>query len=257
VPFLNIAIAPYKVAEADGIRVYALPADAARAENIVNAGRQAVMLLERWYGPLAAKPRVTVVEIPEGFGSQASATAGIILDAAAFKDKAELPQFYHELSHFWNAPDLDAPSPRWNEGLATYLQFRLASEIDGFQGTPDVLERARSRVCTADARRDLERIPFARFGREGRTDWAYSVGLLMFSGLGEVIGEAQLDGGLRQYVQAHLLKGGTTAELTATLAGASGSQKAAAFLHDWMDTTEWVAPVCSAPSFGDALARWR
>ena len=262
VPFLNIAIAKYKTAEADGIRVYALPADASRAETIVRAGRQAMMLLESWYGPLAARPRVTVIEIPEGFGSQASATAGIILDAAVFKDKAELPQFYHELSHFWNPQDLDSPSPRWNEGLATYLQFRLAREIHGFQGTPAALERARTRVCSAEARRELEHTPFARFGAEGRTDWAYSVGLLMFSGLGEVMGEAQLDRGLRQYVQAHLRNGGTTADLVAMLAGASGSsglgsRKTAAFLHDWLDTTDWLEPVCSAPSFGEGLARWR
>ena len=77
-----------------------------------------------------------MIEIPEGFGSQASATAGIILDASAFGDQAQLPQLYHELSHFWNPRDLDVPSPRWNEGLAMYLQYRLARELDGFAGTP-------------------------------------------------------------------------------------------------------------------------
>ena len=257
VPFLNIAIAPYKVAEEAGIRVYALPADAARAGIILDAGRQALTRLEGWYGPLATKPRVTVIEIPEGFGSQASATAGIILDAAAFKDKAQLPQFYHELSHFWNPPDLDVPSPRWNEGLAMYLQFRLAREIDGFAGTSATIERARSRVCAAEAKRDLARVPFARFGAEGRTDFAYTVGFLMFSGLETLMGESDLDRGFRQYVQAHQGKGGTTADLLAALSGASGSKATSAFLHDWMETTEWIGPVCDAPTFSDALARWR
>jgi hypothetical protein len=30
-----------------------------------------------------------------------------------------------------------------------------------------------------------------------------------------------------------------------------------AFFRDWMDTSAWVGPVCSAPSFADALARWK
>jgi hypothetical protein len=57
--------------------------------------------------------------------------------------------------------------------------------------------------------------------------------------------------------RAHLGKGGTTAELIAGLSVVSGSKVTSAFLHDWMETSAWVGPVCSAPTFRDALARWR
>ena len=257
VPFLNIAIAPYRLVEDSSIRVYAFPADAARGRAVLDAGRQAMRLLEKWYGPLPAATHVTVIEIPEGFGSQASATAGIILDASAFKDTRQLPQLYHELSHLWNAADLDAPSPRWNEGLAMYLQFRLARELDGFAGTDAALERTRSRLCEPAARVRVERTPFRRYGADGETDNAYGVGLLMFSALERVIGADALDARVRAYVQAHLARGGTTAEFLAALAEPPLTATVTPLLHDWFETSDWVAPVCSATSFDAALARWR
>jgi hypothetical protein len=257
VPFVNIAIAPYTLREAGGVRVYALPVDAARAEPVIAATRRALDRLETLYGPLPAQPQVTVIEIPEGFGSQASATAGIILDAAAFGDRAQLPQLYHELSHFWNPRDLDVPSPRWNEGLATYLQYRLARELDGFPGTPAAIERARSRVCTGDTRTRLDRTPFARFGAEGVTDYSYRVGFLMFTALETLLGPDRLDAAVREFVQGHIAKGGTTADLIAALSRSSNTKAFDAFFRDWMETSAWVAPVCSAASFGDALARWK
>jgi hypothetical protein len=133
----------------------------------------------------------------------------------------------------------------------------MAREIDGFAGTSAAIERARSRVCSAEARRDLERVPFAQFGAEGRTDFAYRMGFLMFSGLETLMGERELDQALRQYVQTHMENGGTTVELIAGLSGTSGAKGTSAFLHDWMETTAWIGPVCSAPTFSDALGHWR
>ena len=255
VPFVNIAIAPYKLTEAEGVRVYALPDDAAQAASVLAAGRRALARLQALYGPLPSGPRVTVIEIPDGFGSQASATAGIILDAEAFRDKAALPQRYHELSHFWNPRDLDVPSPRWNEGLATYLQYRLAREFDGFGATPAAVERARTRLCASETRTQLERTPFIRFGADGVTDFSYRTGFLMFTALESLLGADRFDAAVRDYVQGHIEKGGTTAELIAVIARAQPTLDA--FFRDWMQTTGWVSPVCSAPTFADAIAHWK
>jgi len=29
------------------------------------------------------------------------------------------------------------------------------------------------------------------------------------------------------------------------------------FWQDWMETTAWVGPVCTAPSLAEAIAHWR
>jgi hypothetical protein len=257
VPFLNIAIAPYTLVEADGVCVYALPDHAARAAQVAEAARLAIGRLEGMFGPLPTPPRITVIEIPEGFGSQASATAGIILDAGAFGDRAELPQLYHELSHFWNPRDLDVPSPRWNEGLATYLQYRLARELDGFDATPARVERARARLCAPETRPSLERTPFIRFGVAGVTDLSYRVGFLMFTALEALLGPGPLDAAVRDFIQTHMKSGGTTTELVAAIWRPQPAGRLDAFFREWMETSGWVGPVCAAPSFADAVARWR
>ena len=257
VPFLNIAIAPYRLVEKQGIQVYALPDDEPKATAVVDAAQQTLARLESWYGPLGTAPRITIIEIPDGFGSQASLTAGIILEAVVFRDRSRLIDLYHELTHLWNPADLDAPSPRWNEGLAMYLEYRLAKDLDGFAGTADVMERARKRVCDASVVPVLRGTPFAQYGRADLTDYSYRVGMLMFAALDAIVGPAILDAGVRGHVQAHLAGGGTTQQLVESLTQAAAPADLGGFFRDWMFTTGWVDRVCSARSFADAVETWR
>jgi aminopeptidase N len=230
--------------ERAGLRIYALPGDEGRAARLAAATDRALAALERWYGPLRSRPAITIMEIPDGFGSQASLTGGIMLDARAFADERELPQLYHELSHLWNVPDRDTPSPRWNEGLATYLQHRLASELDGFTGTADAIERARLRVCGGVGRGDrVAAVPFAQYGVERMTDWSYRVGLLMFDALERKVGRDRLDQGLRTYMQRYKAGGGTTRELARSLDEAS-PEDLQPFFEEWLFSTAWTRTLC-------------
>jgi hypothetical protein len=54
VPHLNIAVAPFTVTEANGVRVNALPGDAADA--ILETTTKALRLLETWTGPCRSRP---------------------------------------------------------------------------------------------------------------------------------------------------------------------------------------------------------
>jgi aminopeptidase N len=259
VPFLNVAVARYLLVESGGVSVYALPEDGPTAERLADATRRALARLESRYGPLRDSPRVTIIEIPEGFGSQAGLNAGIILEAGAFRDPARTPELYHELTHFWNPADLDTPSPRWNEGLAMYLQYRLARDLDSFAGTDAAVERARTRLCDAPVAALLRRTPFVEYGRADLSDYSYRVGLLMFSALDALVGPEKLDAGLRAHIQGHLSGGGTTAQMVGSLseAAAPAGLDASAFFRDWMFTTGWVDRVCSASAFPEAVATWR
>lgn len=242
VPFLNIAVAPYAVTESDLIRINALPGDP--AAGVLDSTRKALELLTAWYGPLDRTPRLTITEIPEGYGSQASLAAGVILDRTAFKDPAERRQLYHELSHIWNGVDLDQPSPRWNEGLATYLQYRLATAIDGYADVAAAAQRIRARVCDGVSRTPLLRsTPLEQYGTRSLTDYSYTVGFLMFTELEQLMGKAALDDGLRTYFQDHKARGGTTAELRAALQHASPVDLSQ-FWQRWMTGVGWVATVC-------------
>ena len=178
VPFLNISIAPYRVTEGDGFRIFAFPEDSAGAAVVSAAVTNALTTLTRWYGSLVRQPDIAVMEIPEGFGSQASLSAGIILTADSFRDRAQLRQLYHELSHLWNPPDADVPSPRWNEGLATFLQWRLAAELDGWSDWNARLESAAQSLVRRCQPVNCATRPLAEYGRAGMTDLSYPVGFL-------------------------------------------------------------------------------
>src|SRR6185436_6780285 len=98
VPFLNITVAPYRILESDATHIFYFPNDSSGARMIERAVSGAMHTFAGWYGELQGKPRLTVMEIPEGFGSQASLAAGIIQTADAFRDRGQLRQVYHELS---------------------------------------------------------------------------------------------------------------------------------------------------------------
>jgi hypothetical protein len=131
-PFLNISIAPFDTIFAGGVRVFYFPADSTGARRLLNNAQTALQTMTRWFGPLRTKANLTITEIPDGWGSQAHLVGGIIETASAFRDANRLGELYHELSHLWNAVDADTPSPRWNEGLATFLEDLLRERIDGW-----------------------------------------------------------------------------------------------------------------------------
>ena len=244
IPFLNIAIAPFARVERGGVRVFALPEDAERAAPLAEAAERAFAWFAATYGALPDPPTITIVEIPQGFGSQASATGGVLLDAAAFRDRSQLTQLYHEVSHLWNVPDRDVPSPRWNEGLATYLQYRVAAALDGFAEMDAARERTRVRVCAAVKEgQPVASVPFAQYGAKNMTDWSYRVGFLMFSELERLAGRERVDTALREYIRKHLASGGSTRDLAAAI-DAHVERDLRAFVDEWMFTTAWTRSQC-------------
>lgn len=98
-PFLAISIAKFHVTDDNGIRIYALPADDAGAKVIAEKTKAAMALLTGWFGPLSHEPKVTIVEIPIMWGSQASLVSGMILNAETFQD----PKWLFELTAVQNS----------------------------------------------------------------------------------------------------------------------------------------------------------
>lgn len=247
VPFLNITVAPYRLLERAGARIFYFAADSSGAEMVARAVAGAVERYTRWFGPLHQEPRVVVMEIPEGFGSQASLTAGILQTADAFRNRSELPQLYHELSHLWNVPDLDRPSPRWNEGLAMFLQWRMAGELDGWTDWDARLARVeRSLLGACGKPAPCDSVPFAAYGRAGVTDRSYSVGLLMFYALYQVLGADEFDRAYRTFFQQYGIQGARAADLIAAFH--MESTRSDRVFGDWYSTTRWYRRLSAGES---------
>jgi hypothetical protein len=215
-PTLNIAVARYHMIDRPGLRVFYFPADSAGAQMIDRAVAGAMAQFAGWFGSIGANAGLTVIEIPEGWGSQASLAGGIIQTADAFRDPAELPQLYHELSHLWNVEDRDQPSPRWNEGLAMFLQYRMAAQLDGWSNWDARLDRSQQiiqRMCQGGT--PCASVPFADYGKRELTDLSYSVGFAMFDALYTATGASAFDSAYREFFQRYRTAGATGADLQA------------------------------------------
>jgi hypothetical protein len=253
VPFLNIAIAPYRVLDSGGVRIFHFSQDSAGARMIERAVTGAVARYTGWYGTLGQDLHLTVMEIPEGWGSQASLTAGIIETADAFRDRAQLHQVYHELSHLWNPPDLDRPSPRWNEGLASFLEWRMAAELDGWDGWEARLDRLEQSVRSGcEPRKPCATVPFADYGKSGLTTLSYPVGALTFYSLYKTLGADAFDRAYRDFFQQYHERGATGLDLVAAFKRAGPASEL--IFADWFSTTRWYTRLSSGEPLRQILS---
>jgi hypothetical protein len=236
---MDFAIAPYRVLERDGRRVFYFPQDSVGARRVFDALEATKAMFAEWFGPLHGPQGFAVISVPTEFGAQADATA-IIQTANAFADARGLESLYHEVSHLWNVRSRDEWPPRWEEGLATYLQFRMAEIRDG---SPPVAERARalSRRVRADVERDtrLGEVPMIDYGRHRMTDASYTVGALLFAALEARLGRADLDRIVGEYFQRYHATGATAQDLVRLSAELSAGASDEVF-DVWLLTTRWV-----------------
>jgi hypothetical protein len=257
VPFLNVCVAPYDVLKSGGVRVYHFREDSTGARAVMSAVDRATGLLQRWFGLLPDSLRLQVIEIPDGWGSQASLTGGIIQTASAFRDAGRLKELYHELSHLWNVKDLDVPSCRWNEGLAMFLQERIDAELGGEEPLATrmtrALEHERDRITRAP---DLAEVAFADYGSHDMTDYSYSTGQLMFDLLFRVMGPDAFDATLRGFLRSYNQSGATTGQFAEYLRKGA-APGAARVLEEWLLTPQWVERVKSGQSLQDMIAAYR
>jgi hypothetical protein len=253
-PFLNIAIAPYETIVANGIKLFYFPADSAGARRVMESTQSALRQLGEWFGPQRSELSLSIIEIPDDWGSQANLVGGIIQTAAAFRDPGRLGELYHELSHLWNTPDRDDPSPRWNEGLAMFMQDVLRERIDGWTGREERHTRLVSEIRKAvESDSTYRTVPFSNYGREAVTGRSYSVGRLMFATLYEIVGPARFNSIIREYYRAG---GGTTREF-ASLADRAAGGGLAPFFNDWMFSTKWTTYIGSASTVRELAAPYR
>ena len=254
VPFLNIAIAPYDVITGAGTKIFFFPADSSGARTLQRAAKAAVDHMSRSYGAVELRHALVVTEIPEGFGSQASLTGGIIQTADAFQSRRELRQVYHELSHLWNPPDLDRPSPRWNEGFASFMQWRLAEELDGSTERAAQIERAFASL-RARCIGPCASTPLSEYGARGLTDLSYPVGMLMFEALYSVLGADRFDTTYARFFQAHRDAGGRMTDLIAAFA--ESDPRTRRIFSEWATSTRWNERLRGGETFAAIVSSYR
>jgi len=239
---IDIAIAPYEIMERDGLKLFHFAEDRVRAETVAGGFLRAMDQYTEWFGPLHGFGGYAIIEVPTGYGSQADVN-NILLQASAFQNTDELTQLYHEGSHLWNVELTDRPSPRWDEGMAMFLQVLLVDVFAGDESLSAVeglAGRMRSRLSRQfENEPRLGEIPPVEYGKEDVTDLSYRVGMLMFGVLHQLIGQEGLNQLVGGFYQEHHGGGASTADFVA-LANSVAPLDLDRFFQDWLYGTGYT-----------------
>ncbi|MBI5086495.1 MAG: hypothetical protein HZB13_18105 [Acidobacteria bacterium] len=236
---MDFAIGRYQTISVGAVSVHHLPEDQAGAKGVADAVQRAINLFTSWFGPLRDPTPIAFIEIPDGWGSQTDATA-ILQTAAAFRDPRRYGEAYHEVSHLWNVRDSEQPSPRLNEGLATFLETLATQEFTGGRVREEkvaaILERLRGNLAKRPA---LRNTPLIAYGRAGMTDLSYTVGGVFFDLLHRLIGAEAFQMAVRDFYGRYAARGASTAEFLETIRQSSPVETRA-LVSDWILTAAWT-----------------
>lgn len=246
---MTFAVAPYGTTGFDDVRFFYFPEDREGAERLTAAARDAFELLAGWFGPRQkGGDGLAFIEIPSDYGSQAVAPT-IIQTAAAFRDPERSYEMFHEIAHLWNAKDLTSPSPRWNEGLSTFLQHY----IDDRLRSHGVYEAKMAKLF-ADVKAELGPetpcVGISKFGSSRiMRRQSYGIGGLFFARFQHIFGDRFFDA-YRDYYQNYAATGATTQTFLHHLEGRLG-ERAKDEIDIWFRSCRYLDLIRNGDTFDD------
>lgn len=201
---IDIAAAQFKQLrdETKKLALYVLPEDEKNAIEILNGAGRSVSLYSKMFGELKDYQGYTVIEIPDGWGSQAS-DYYFLQTAAAFKDLKRILEVYHEIAHSWNAKAKPEVSrTRWfDEAFAMYFQALALREFEGEQAYQAEMDRGRDSFIKRGQRdkKNLE-TPIAEYGKYDLGGNSYTKGAWSLYVLHQLLGEERFRQIIRIFV---------------------------------------------------------
>ncbi len=253
---MDVAIAKYGQLSNGANNVYYLPGDATGGANVLAAMETCMELYTRWFGPLHAKSGFTVIEIPEGYGSQSDVTS-ILQTADAFKDSSQLHQVYHEVSHQWNVRSTDPLPCRWEEGLATFLEWRTADELDRTDKLDQTMNWLAGRIKDDLAKNpEIASVAPVDFGTKQIEGMSYTVGAVACRVLWELVGQEEFVRLIGDFYQEKEANGATAREFVSYLT-AKASLDLTAYANDWWLGTGWAEQMKTSKPIAEIVKMYR
>lgn len=236
---IDIMIGKYKTMLSPPLKIHYLEQDQAGAETVLRFGKKAFALYSKWWGELKEIQTFCVIEIPRGYGSQADVTC-ILQSADAFTDSTEMRQLYHELSHLWNVTSTDKYYARWNEGLATFVEYLTIEKLEN-RSYLDYVTDWFLGVVKKEIESDslLKITPPVDFGKKGIQSYSYGVGMILFRVLYEVMGETDFNKCIGKYYSDYYVTGAGTNQFV-EMAIKLSDNNLTEFFRDWMYTAKYT-----------------
>lgn len=235
---MDIAIADYKVLEDANIKIFAFVPDAVRGEVLMKTIKNTMKLFQNWFGPLHKFEGLTFIEIPDDWGSQKDANT-IIQTAAAFRDDKQLYEIYHELTHLWNVLPREENPPRWEEGLACFLQYLTVEKLEKRPALDESFKRYMRYIkATFEKNPQYTTVGLIDFGKKDITDLSYTVGRIFFEILYNLVGQDTFNHLIGSFYWNYYPL--ATAEEFFQYLNQHSGRNLTRFIHDWIFSNRYV-----------------
>jgi aminopeptidase N len=198
---INLAIAKFRVLEDSqrNLRVYALAGELEAGNRIMNEMRRSLDFYTSYFGPppeigtIGVHNGLTVIEIPDGWGSYAL-RGYIFQSAAAFKDPKRVGELYHEVGHVWNAMVANRiqRTRYFDEAFAAYFETLAVRQFEGEQTYRKLLDEYRDTYIERVNRDPLGKTtPIVDYGKYEVGVFSYSKGAWSLYVLHQLLGDDQ------------------------------------------------------------------
>lgn len=221
----------------------------------MDTATRTLALYQAWFGPPPGEPSLTVLEIEDGYGSQADVTT-IIQAAPCSATPRGAMSFTTKCLTSGILRNTDVPSSRWNEGLASFRE-ELATESLENRSVLDpradqILDWLRQQL---PANPDWSTVPMRDYGRKRMTDLSCSVGMLLFNVLYRVMGDTAFLQFIREYSSEYTVRGVGLRELQDAAQRAS-TVDLSPVSRDWVETAGWSRVIVSASAFEEVVKKY-
>lgn len=188
---IDVCIAKYQVIEHEAYRLFVFEEDAKRAQEKIMFELDRVFgLFEQRFGRCEREVPFSLIEIKEGYGSQAGDDY-LLMEEHGFKESEQSTHLYHEIGHGWN-PFVNEEIRKtrfFDEAFASYFE---ALAIKAFYGTKRYVEKMDDyrqyflKMVQYD-QRNLE--PICDYGAVDISYNSYTKGPFVLAALESLIGE--------------------------------------------------------------------
>ena len=253
---MEIAAAKFQVIEdaTSGLGIYALLQDADAARKVLGDLKRA----RAYFGSYFQRPAqggYTVIEIPAGWGSQAS-TGYCIQTPDTFRNPSEIRQLYHELAHGWNAQAIGTTQRArfFDEAFANYFAALALREFSGPEAFASEMDRLRSSFI-GQAKREprFTTVPISKWGEFEIGGGSYTKGAWSLYVLNRILGDDAFRKAISNFVNNYSSKPADFSSFQQQLERSTG-RNLTPFFERWIYGTESSQDLLQGKSFEEMLA---
>lgn len=209
----DICISEYCLIEdkSMNLSIYAFPKHKEVADTLVKYEVKRVYnFYTKIFGSYGANDYFTIIEIKEGYGSQAGDNY-ILMEEHAFNNKsADYTHLYHEIGHIWN-PSVklyhEQRTRFFDEAFASYFEVLAIKEFSGEEKAKEKMEKYRQQFIRSINQNNKNfSIPICEYGRYEMGYNSYTKGPWVLYVLHEIVGDKKFFDIIRTFLNENKKK---------------------------------------------------